>query len=63
MNFEVVEGNNQYVKDSVSQTIKFIWRNDSLIKTEDDVLIGMTNEEGSWNGIGDLVCNINHLQL
>lgn len=55
MNFEVVEGNNQYVKDSVSQTIKFIWRNDSLIKTEDDVLIGMTNEEGSWNGIGDLV--------
>ena len=55
MNFEVVEGNNQYVKDSVSQTIKFIWRNDSLIKTEDNVLIGMTNEEGSWNGIGDLV--------
>lgn len=55
MNFEVVDGNNQYVKDPKSQTIKFVWRNDSLIKTEDKVLIGMTNPEGSWNGIGDLV--------
>ena len=34
MNFEVVDGNNQYVKDEKSQTVKFIWRNDSLIKTE-----------------------------
>ena len=55
MNFEVVDGNNQYVKDEKSQTVKFIWRNDSLIKTEKDVLIGMTNSDGSWNGIGDLI--------
>ena len=55
MNFEVVDGNNQYVKDSLSQTVKYVWRNDSLIKTENNVLIGMTNADGDWNGIGDLV--------
>lgn len=55
MNFEIIDGNNQYVKDPKSQTIKFVWRNDSLIKTENDVLIGMTSTDGDWNGIGDLV--------
>ena len=55
MVYKLVDGNNQYVIDEASQDIKFVWRNDSLIKTEPDVLLGMTSEKGSWNGLGDLI--------
>ena len=43
------------IEGKENQVLKYVWRNDSLIKTEDNVLIGMTNPDGSWNGIGDLV--------
>ncbi len=58
MVYELVDGNNQYVKDETSQTIKYVWRNDSLIKLEKDILLGMTSENGSWNGLGDLESEI-----
>ena len=54
MVFKVVDGNNQYVIDEDSQDMKFVWRNDSLIKVNDGALLGMTSEYGAWNGIGDL---------
>lgn len=55
MKFQLVNGENQYVIDESSQDMKFVWRNDSLIKTDKDLLLGMTSEAGSWNGLGDLV--------
>ena len=55
MKFKLVNGENQYVIDESSQDMKFVWRNDSLIKTDKDLLLGMTSEAGSWNGLGDLV--------
>lgn len=53
--FRQVDGQNQYVIDEDSQDIKFVWRNDSLIKVNDGALLGMTSESGSWNGLGDLI--------
>lgn len=55
MKYKLVNGENQYVIDESSQDMKFVWRNDSLIKTNDEVLLGMTSENGSWNGLGDLI--------
>ena len=55
MVYQQIDGENQYVIDEKSQDIKFVWRNDSLIKCENDVLLGMSSEAGSWNGLGDLV--------
>lgn len=54
MKYEEVDGNNQYVVDNSNRDLRFVWRNDSLIKLDDDVLIGMGNENGVWNGLGDL---------
>ena len=53
--YQQVDGENQYVLDEKSQDIKFVWRNDSLIKCDKDALLGMTSEAGDWNGLGDLV--------
>ncbi len=58
MVYKLVDGNNQYVPDPASQTIKYVWRNDSLIKLEKDILLGMVSEGGSWNGLGDLECEV-----
>lgn len=55
MKYKLVDGENQYVIDENSQDMKFLWRNDSLIKVKDESLIGMTSEKGDWNGLGDLV--------
>lgn len=55
MKFKLVNGENQYVIDESSQDMKFVWRNDSLIKADTDLLLGMTSEAGAWNGLGDLV--------
>lgn len=55
MKYKLVNGENQYVIDENSQDMKFVWRNDSLIKAEKESLLGMTSEKGSWNGLGDLV--------
>ena len=55
MNFQLVDGENQYVIDDKSQDMKFVWRNDSLIKADNEALLGMTSEMGAWNGLGDLV--------
>lgn len=52
--YQQIDGQNQYVIDEKSQDIKFVWRNDSLIKVNDGALLGMTSESGSWNGLGDL---------
>lgn len=41
-----------YVIDTESQEVKFVWRNDSLIKV-DDALIGLTTSTGDWMGYGD----------
>lgn len=53
--YQQVDGENQYVLDEKSQDIKFVWRNDSLIKCDKDALLGMTSEAGDWNGLGDLI--------
>lgn len=41
-----------FVKDSTSQTVKFVMRNDSIIKVGDE-LLGLANEAGIWGGYGD----------
>lgn len=55
MKYQLVNGENQYVIDEKSQDMKFVWRNDSLIKVADESLLGMTSEKGDWNGLGDLI--------
>ena len=54
MKYEQIDGENQYVVDDASQTVKFVWRNDSLVKADNTSLIGMGNPNGVWNGLGDL---------
>lgn len=46
------EDGSTYVKDSTSQTVKFIVRNDSIIKVGNE-LLGMTDSDGEWVGYGD----------
>lgn len=41
-----------YDMDTESQTIKFVWRNDSLIKVSEG-LLGMGDADGMWNNYGD----------
>lgn len=44
--------------DSTSQTVKYVWRNDSIVlvnTTQDSKLLGMCTEEGEWYGYGDYV--------
>ena len=44
-----------YVPDETTQTVKFVLRNDSLILTDKDILIGLGSaEDGAWTGYGDL---------
>lgn len=47
-----------FVPDSVSQTIQYVWRNDSLVKLGDE-LIGLGDETGLWYGYGDDYCVMN----
>ena len=54
LKFQKIDGENNYVIDEDSQDMKFVWRNDSLIKVDDGDVLGMTSENGSWNGLGDL---------
>lgn len=42
---------NTYLPDDV-QTMKFVWRNDSLIKV-DTALVGLATDKGEWTGYGD----------
>lgn len=42
--------------DSTSQTVKYVWRNDSIVlvnTTQDSKLLGMCTEAGEWYGYGD----------
>ena len=55
LKFQKVNGENQYVYDESSQDMKFVWRNDSLIKADTNALLGMVSEKGDWNGLGDLI--------
>lgn len=41
-----------YVADSISQSFKFVMRNDSIIKVDEDML-GLADETGEWVGYGD----------
>lgn len=44
--------------DSTSQTVKYVWRNDSIVlvnTTQDSKLLGMCTEEGEWYGYGDYI--------
>lgn len=66
MNLTVVDDPDQgsyktYIPDANSQTIKFVLRNDSLFKTDPDVIIGLgaDDSDGAWTGYGDWV-NQNH---
>ena len=52
-----------YVPDSTTQTIKFVFRNDSLFKTEPDVLLGLgESETGEWAGYGDWTNDIHKVK-
>lgn len=53
MALETTSEGSSYVVDSVSNTVKFVLRNDSLIQV-DDVLLGLTDATGSWTGFGDM---------
>lgn len=48
----VAQDGSTYVQDSISQTVKFVMRNDSIIKVGDE-LLGMTDSDGEWVGYGD----------
>ncbi len=41
-----------YVPDEQSQTMKYVWRNDSLIKVDDEML-GLCLASGNWIGYGE----------
>lgn len=44
--------------DSTSQTVKYVWRNDSIVlvnTTQDSKLLGMCTETGEWYGYGDYI--------
>lgn len=44
--------------DSMSQTVKYVWRNDSIVlvnTTQDSKLLGMCTEAGEWYGYGDYI--------
>lgn len=41
-----------YVVDGKNE-VKFVWRNDTLAKTNSDVLLGLTTVDGAWTGYGD----------
>ena len=44
--------------DSTSQTVKYVWRNDSIVlvnTTQDSKLLGMCTETGDWYGYGDYI--------
>lgn len=44
--------------DSMSQTVKYVWRNDSIVlvnTTQDSKLLGMCTETGDWYGYGDYI--------
>lgn len=48
---------NNYVVDTESQVIKYIMRNDSIIKLGEDELLGLAYE-GEWAGYGELTAEI-----
>lgn len=44
------------IPDEDTQTVKYVMRNDSLIKVDDfsdDVIVGLATEDGEWVGYGD----------
>ena len=47
------EDGRNYQVDSVGQTMKYVFRNDSLIKVDDD-LLGVCMKNGSWVSYGEL---------
>ena len=47
-----------FMPDSTSQTVKYVWRNDSIVlvnTTQDSKLLGMCTETGDWYGYGDYI--------
>lgn len=47
-----------YIPDTLSQTVKFVWRNDSLVKVGEE-LLGYANKDGGWLGHGDITSTLN----
>lgn len=56
-------GTGTMMKDK-SQTMKFVWRNDSLIKTSEDPseMLALGNDQGEWFGYGDTVSVFNNVK-
>lgn len=53
--YETDEGST-LVPDEATQTVKYVLRNDSLIKVDDyreGVIVGLATEDGDWTGYGD----------
>lgn len=50
---KLTDDGKNYKVDSVGQTMKYVFRNDSLIKVDDDML-GVGMEDGSWISYGEL---------
>lgn len=47
-----------FMPDSTSQTVKYVWRNDSIVlvnTAQDSELLGMCTEAGEWYGYGDYI--------
>lgn len=61
--YRMVQSESKWVLDETTQTVKFVWRNDSLIKTETESLMGLCSEDGStWTYYGDnnvVICKLN----
>lgn len=51
-----------FIPDTVSQVVKFVWRNDSLIKVGND-LIGIGDSDGAWYGYGDEDITMNKVNV
>lgn len=47
-----------FMPDSTSQTVKYVWRNDSIVlvnTAQNSELLGMCTEAGEWYGYGDYI--------
>lgn len=52
MMFAYVNGAQTYIPDTLTQTMKFTWRNDTLRKVDGE-LLGLAFDNGEWTGYGD----------
>lgn len=55
--YKMVYKDNTYVVDSASQVVKYVMRNDSIVKLGEDELLGLVYD-GEWAGYGDFTTEI-----